>query len=272
MTATTHPFEKAGLGYAPFRCVGCRENWFEMPGFGRKPGGTCDYCGTGILYEFVIKSADGKSFVVGCDCVRKTGGNVADFDHIRLQNARERRAQKASARRATRQAQWEAERQARQAERQESATAWRNEHIALVNTLTEYAGTNAFLLSMQQQLREWGSLTARQVESTERVFTVQRRQAEAAANSKHVGTVGERVKSAKIRVVRSLQVGWNTFGYKDTPRILVTLEDDAGNQLTWWTSRHEEVSTEFATAAFTVKDHTVYNGTKQTIVQRVAFK
>jgi hypothetical protein len=272
MTTSTHPFEKAGLGYAPFRCVGCRENWFVMPGFGRKPGGTCDYCGTGILYEFVIKDKNGKSFVVGCDCVAKTGGVVENFREVRLQNARERRAQKSEARRATRQARWEAERAARQAARQESTHAWRIEHTALVNTLTDYAGTNGFLLSMQQQLREWGSLTARQLESTESVFAVQRRQAEAAANSRHVGVVGERVKNAQIRVLRSLQVGWSTFGYTETPRILVTLEDIAGNQLTWWTSHHMEVSTEFATAAFTVKDHTIYNGTKQTVVQRVSFK
>jgi hypothetical protein len=243
-----------------------------MPGFGRKPGGSCNYCGTGILYEYVIKDKNGKTFVVGCDCVEKTGQQVEDFRKVRLQHARERRAVKATERRASRQAMWEAERQLRQAERAESTAAWKNEHTALVTALTNYAGTNTFLVSMQQQLNQWGSLTARQVESTENVFAVQRRQAETAANSQHVGTVGERVKSAKVRVLRSLQVGWSTFGYKDTPRVLVTLEDDAGNQLTWWTTRHEEVSTEFATAAFTVKDHTVYNGTKQTVVQRVAFK
>jgi hypothetical protein len=272
MTTFTHPFEKAGLGYAPFRCVGCRENWFEMPGFGRKPGGSCNYCGTGILYEYIIKDKNGKTFVVGCDCVEKTGQQVEDFRKVRLQHARDRRAVKATERRATRQAVWEAERQARNVERQESAIAWKNEHAALVSALTEYTGTNTFLLSMQQQLNQWGSLTVRQVESTETALAAIRRQAEAAVVSQHIGTTGERIKSAKVRVLRSLQVGWSTFGYKDTPRVLVTLEDDVGNQLTWWTTRHEEVSTEFATAAFTVKDHTVYNGTKQTVVQRVSFK
>lgn len=272
MTASTHPFEKAGLGYAPFRCVSCRENWFEMPGFGRKPGGSCNYCGTGILYEYVIKDKNGKTFVVGCDCVEKTGQQVDDFRKVRLQHARERRAVKATERRATRQAAWEAERQTRQAERQEAATAWKNEHAVLVTALTEYTGTNNFLLSMQQQLNQWGSLTVRQVESTENAFAVQCRQAEAAVISQHVGTVGERVKSAKVRVLRSLQVGWNTFVYPSVPRVLITLEDATGNQLTWWTSRHETPFDEFATAAFTVKDHTVYNGTKQTVVQRVAFK
>jgi hypothetical protein len=145
MTTFTHPFEKAGLGYAPFRCVGCRENWFEMPGFGRKPGGSCNYCGTGILYEYVIKDKNDKTFVVGCDCVEKTGQQVEDFRKVRLQHARDRRAVKATERRATRQAAWEAERQARQAERAEFAAAWKNEHAALVAALTDYAGVNSFL-------------------------------------------------------------------------------------------------------------------------------
>ncbi|MEI6881324.1 MAG: hypothetical protein WCK82_08345 [Bacteroidota bacterium] len=36
-----------------------------------QPGGTCDYCGTGIRYEFFIRSLCGKVSKVGCDCVAK---------------------------------------------------------------------------------------------------------------------------------------------------------------------------------------------------------
>jgi hypothetical protein len=38
-----HPFERSGLGKAPFRCVTVRENWYAPPGFpeARKPGGCC---------------------------------------------------------------------------------------------------------------------------------------------------------------------------------------------------------------------------------------
>jgi hypothetical protein len=38
-----------------------------------QPGTSCDYCGTAITNVFHIKSADGKAFKVGCDCVEKTG-------------------------------------------------------------------------------------------------------------------------------------------------------------------------------------------------------
>ena len=71
---TVHTFERAGLGLAPFKFVGFFENVFvACPGAPPKPGGTCDYCGTGIRDCFQIQSADGKKFVVGCDCVAKTG-------------------------------------------------------------------------------------------------------------------------------------------------------------------------------------------------------
>lgn len=73
-TATqVHPFEKSGLGKAPFRFVGMSEKvYVACQGAPEQPAGTCDYCGMGIRYCCHIDSADGRSFVVGSDCVRKT--------------------------------------------------------------------------------------------------------------------------------------------------------------------------------------------------------
>lgn len=77
---TQHVFETAGLGLAPFRCVGMHITVgpLNLPdgtqvGAPGQPMGHCDYCGTGILYNFDIVSADGKAFIVGSDCVYKTG-------------------------------------------------------------------------------------------------------------------------------------------------------------------------------------------------------
>lgn len=71
-----HPFEKRGLGRAPFRCIGSYESKFQAipgdPSCPVQPGSSCDYCGNGIMNVFVIKSADGKKFKVGCDCVAQT--------------------------------------------------------------------------------------------------------------------------------------------------------------------------------------------------------
>lgn len=66
-----HPFTVAGLGNAPFSFIGMRENVFNNGDGTTKGGGMCAYCGTGIRNEFVVRSACGKQFVVGCDCIRK---------------------------------------------------------------------------------------------------------------------------------------------------------------------------------------------------------
>lgn len=90
-----HPFEKAGLGKAPFRCVGVYKNAYQAcPGAPVQAGGSCDFCGTGIMYEYKILSADGKGFKVGCDCVARTGGEgqVTGVRQERLKIAREQRA------------------------------------------------------------------------------------------------------------------------------------------------------------------------------------
>ena len=75
-----HRFEKAGLGKAPFRVVGCEEKRGPIDmgggltvGAPGQPMGTCDFCGTGIVDCFSIESADHRRFVVGNVCVNKTG-------------------------------------------------------------------------------------------------------------------------------------------------------------------------------------------------------
>lgn len=84
METTVHKFEAAGLGKAPFRYVGFTEkrgpivtilpNGIRQEvGAPGQPMGTCDYCGQGIAICCEIVSADGKRFIVGSDCVEKTG-------------------------------------------------------------------------------------------------------------------------------------------------------------------------------------------------------
>lgn len=83
---TIHPFEKAGLGKAPFRYVGIEAQEISH---GRrvlgsvggcemttKPGGSCAFCAHYILDMFVVESADGQRFHVGCDCIRKVDAKL----------------------------------------------------------------------------------------------------------------------------------------------------------------------------------------------------
>lgn len=98
MTRLLHPFEDAGLGLAPFRCTDMTQR--RVPGSGQ-PAGTCDFCGNGILFCFHVESSDGKKFIVGSDCVLRTGTEVDDQGmtlEVRRLVAAERR-EKANARR-----------------------------------------------------------------------------------------------------------------------------------------------------------------------------
>lgn len=68
-----HRFERAGLGKAPYSFTGSSENVIRYPDGSTKSGGTCDFCGTGIRTECHLRSADGRDFKVGCDCIAKAG-------------------------------------------------------------------------------------------------------------------------------------------------------------------------------------------------------
>ena len=107
-----HPFEAAGLGRAPFRCLGV----FQLPSqalAGQNPEaynnalrmmprgfgcGTCAFCGIGIMNNYLIRSADGRTFAVGCDCVAKTadGKLITKVEAEQRRIERERRRAKAA--------------------------------------------------------------------------------------------------------------------------------------------------------------------------------
>lgn len=69
-----HVFERAGLGLAPFRVIGFSQETYQAhPDAPVQPGAACAYCGTAIVQVCRVKSADGRVFKVGCNCVDKTG-------------------------------------------------------------------------------------------------------------------------------------------------------------------------------------------------------
>jgi len=108
-----HPFERAGLGKAPFRFVGLTSSdllfgerilnraEYERTGVAltTKPGGTCAYCGTYIVNMCNVVSADGRRFHVGTDCVAKVGDAKlsAPVDEAKRARIRARRVAKAAA-------------------------------------------------------------------------------------------------------------------------------------------------------------------------------
>jgi len=91
-----HPFERAGLGNAPFRFMGISEKTYQAcHGAPVQAAGTCDYCGQGIMYVFHVRSADGRAFGVGCDCIRKCDKESVLDDAIKADAVRQRAMRKA---------------------------------------------------------------------------------------------------------------------------------------------------------------------------------
>ena len=273
MTNSVHPFQRAHLGVAPFRCVGVRENWFVMEGVGRKPGGTCQYCGTGILYEFTIKDVNGKTFVVGSDCVAKTevdpegGSKVAGFREVRLAHARERRAAKSAAQRA----QWKADREARYealaTERAAKAVQYELANQELVDWMREQTAqtTSEFIRSMLAAIKQWGGLTEGQQAAVEKM----RARAVSDATSKHLGEEGKRMRGAMVKVTECRLIA--EAQWDRSALWLVKLVTKDGDQLTWFGSKRVAPFEEYEPATFTVKGHDEWRGVKQTKVNRLAW-
>lgn len=261
----THPFEKAGLGKAPFSCTGVSENVWDNGDGTTKGGGVCDYCGTGIRWEFWIKGsiAGAKQFKVGCDCVAKTGWGIDRFLEVRAEHTRARRQAGAQKRRESRQAQLAAERALKDAQRFEATQVWRDSNSALVDRLAAYEGTNEFLRSAHQNIVQWGKLTDRQLEAVESCFAVIDRQEFARANSQHIGNVGEKI-VLTITVERIIVLKSEFYG----DNYITIATDDKGNTITYKGKSEIGLKGETNTIKATVKEHTVYNGIKQTVVQR----
>jgi hypothetical protein len=73
-TTRQHVWEIAGLGLAPYSYVGHSSDHYQAcPGAPVQVGGSCDYCGQGIVEMYRFRSADGRTFKVGSECVKRAG-------------------------------------------------------------------------------------------------------------------------------------------------------------------------------------------------------
>jgi len=102
---TIHVFEASGLGKAPYQFLGVSVKVGPLKlsdgsevGAPGQPMGSCKFCGTGIKYCFDLRSADGKDFYVGCECIKKSGDRgllkvVSTFEKQKRQAANEKRRQ-----------------------------------------------------------------------------------------------------------------------------------------------------------------------------------
>lgn len=275
-TLSVHCFEKAGLGVAPFRCVGfaaipspslAEQNvaaynnaLADLPkGVGC---GSCAYCGTAILNNFIIESSDDQRFVVGCDCVAKTGdaGLIKEVRAERLRVVREKRDTLRSLKRSEREALWAAERKTR-------AASFAVEHAGLIERAKAF--DIEFLRSVIERGLAGGFISDRALAAVIKVVEEQEQAAVRRRNSKHSGTVGKR-QQFTATVVRVSSYDRPRFGSYGTETVwVISLSDTEGNTLVSKSPAFHAPKGETLTFKATVKAHDEYHGERQTVIQRV---
>jgi len=260
----THPFEKSKLGKAPFSCTHVTENTITFPDGTSRAGGYCDYCFTGIRWEFWIKGsiAGAKQFKVGCDCVAKTGWGIEGFEKVRAEHTRARRQAGAKARREARLAEQAKEREQAQAQRLVASEQWRAEHAEVCTRLAAYEGDNSFLFNVKHTLALFGKLTDKQLEAVESCFAAIDRKESARAQSKHFGVQGEKV-TLTVTVDRIVAID----GLYGRTYLNICRTTD-GNVVTYKGKSGIAPQHETATIACKIKYHTAFDGICQTVIER----
>jgi hypothetical protein len=273
-----HAFEKSGNGRAPFHCVGfaaipspsLAEHNVEaynraLRALPKDVGcGTCDHCGTAIMNNFIIESSDGNRFVVGCDCVAKTGdaGLVKEVRAERLRTVREKREAGRRLARTERETLWAAERAARGA-------TFKIEHAGLIKRAEPFMDVD-FIQSLIERGTAGGFMSDRALAALVSVVTDQEARVARRANSKHTGVVGKRqtFTATVVRVRSYARPRYASYG--DETVWIISMTDTEGNTIVSKSASFHAAKGETLTFKATVKAHDEYQGERQTVVQRIA--
>ena len=151
---TIHCFEERGLGQAPFTYLYCLE--------GRS---SCQYCSTSIRYKFFIRSADGKEFFVGSDCVMKTGdlGLISTVKQAKSQLEKAKREAKKEVQRQIREAEFKARNENRKAE-------WIAKNAMMQPILKWAENSSGTPKNIFESFEKWGNLSEKQCEYLTKLY------------------------------------------------------------------------------------------------------
>lgn len=145
--AQRHPFERVGLGRAPFRCTGVEDAGSRDE--------RCQFCTTPIRYVYHIAGADDSTFQVGSECVKQTGGEVAGFEQFNRQMTARVRQLQAQARK---------EREAAKAA--DAAATWKQQHAEEFEYMQARAAKgNGFYAYLLGVVERFGSIYDAKLES-----------------------------------------------------------------------------------------------------------
>jgi hypothetical protein len=277
MTTAAHVFELSHNGKAPFRCVGVASipspslaeqnptaynNALAMlpKGIGC---GSCAHCGTAIMHNYIIVSSEGNKFVVGSECVMKTGdaGLIATVKAERSRMAAEKREVRRNTNRAEREASWKAEREANA------------KHFAMIYadliTKAQPHMQIAFIKDVIEGGLSGRFISDKAISAVARVIESIEQRAIWKANSRHTGTVGKR-QTFNVVVDRIASYERPSFAGYGYDRVwIVTMRDEAGNAIVSKSTAFCPDQGANLTIKATVKEHSSYDGEQQTIVQRI---
>lgn len=136
-----HPFQAAGLGEAPFICLDAT--------LGED---SCKFCGRPIKHLYHVRSSDNCRFVVGSECVNRTGAVLTNFEITRKRFDSRLRAERKAAKLTQAVAQWR--------ELNKDEAGW----------IAASAKRVPFAEAMQRALAQWGSLTDGQLEAVRKLI------------------------------------------------------------------------------------------------------
>lgn len=274
-----HAFEKAGLGFAPFHCVGVASipspslaaanptaynNALAM--LPRDIGcGSCQFCGTGIMHNYIIRDRDGRRFVVGSECVNRTGdaGLISTVKGERKRMAAEKRAERGAVTRAAREASYKAIREARAAD-------FVVTHAALIERAQPFMKEGGFIHDVLTGGTAGRYVSEKAIDTVTRLVGELIQRAIWKAASRPVGVAGKRM-SFNVVVDRVASYSRPSFSgwYGQETVWIITMRDEAGNAIVSKSTSFFAERGERFTMKATVKEHSNYDGEVQTIVQRI---
>lgn len=234
-------------------------------------GGSCHICGAHAIYTALFWHRDTNVYIrTGFDCADKMHmGDKNKFRAIKkaVKDAREAQAGKQKAKSVLDDA--------------DAADAWIIACELSDEELQEMrAGTRdlSVLRDIVGKLIRYGSLSDKQiayakvlVEKIRNARSAEECKSQKAAESSHVGVVGNRGDFDLV------YTGWTSYDTRYGQMNIHFFEDIKGNQLVWKTSKFPEGQNgedvdkgSRISCVATVKDHSDYNGVKQTVLTRVS--
>lgn len=282
-TNDIHIFEEAGLGKAPFSF----QYVWQMPHPSMMEGiggvemynnqmksapcrvGCCHFCGMPLIYHYIIKSSDNKTFAVGCECVNKStdAGLKSQIAKAKREMASQKRLEKKNSKRIE-------QINARKALIASKIDSFKGEYPRAYDFLQSISEQSAPIFhSFLYQLQTYGNLSINQINIIHNQIEEDKKPK---TISQFIGQPKDKI-STTVTMEKIITVPCSSFHYNDRASIdIYIMKDQMGNQIiykskTIATDKKKGINIDqgmTVNVAATIKELNSYKGINQTIIQR----